>query len=132
MATLKLSKNVCNKYIPIEYLMIKINDDKVISWLSDQLNCLTAIFKVAKYKTSIIKDQIDVGCSQCQIIRNNSEININVEGTINISEYPEKASCYHLKDGTVILFLTKSDSLVVYHCCFLDASHVPLNQLLHE
>ena len=124
--------NISNSYIseskaesdyqPIEFFLSLIDDYKLVAWISDQVGCLRAVYKITEYESEIVKDSIKVGSTSVRVVRHDDNtFDIQSDEAINLTHYETKATCLFLKDGTVIIFMFQGNNLAGYHFCFESA-----------
>ena len=110
-----------NEYLPIEFFLSDI-DTSLVVWICDQVGCLRSVFKIYDGKKE--KDVIYVGDTRIKITKNK----ITADDIVSSVKYDDNVKCFHLKDGTVVIFI-RNDELKGYHFCFEDAPNSTFNEM---
>ena len=112
-----------NEYMPKEFFLLDIGDFNLVTWLSDQTECLRSVFLIFKSDESEIKETVTIGNSQVQIMRTEDGFDITSEDAIDTVLHESIAQCLYMKDGTALIFInSKGSNLKGYHFCFEESS----------
>lgn len=111
------------EYEPKEFFLMNIQDDHLVSWISDQSECLRSIFTFFQSDKQKTKAIMHVGDARIQIIRSDwDQFDVTSNDAVHSVKHKDVAQCLHLKDGTAVLFLCYGEgNLTGYHMCFEDA-----------
>ncbi|CAN5700942.1 hypothetical protein BH23THE1_BH23THE1_33290 [soil metagenome] len=120
------------EYLPVEFLLSELQDCSLVTWISDQTECLRSAFKIFECEDQDTKEIVHVDGSEIVVVRRDSyEFDIQSDDSINSLRHEDQAKCLHLKDGTVVIFMCQGGgNLVGYHFCFEDAPESTFKEMI--
>lgn len=134
VATTSSSSAMQHEYLPIEFLLLDMQDFRLTSWISDEVGCLRAVFKIYVCEDRTKKDILYVGDARIELVRTDfTEFEISSADAINSTSHENQAKCLHLKDGTAVIFLCQGGgNLIGYHFCFEDAPDDTFQTMIND
>ena len=120
---------------PLEFFMNEIKDDKLATWILDQVSILRSVHTITSYPWTDgpVKDKIKIGPYTCSFNRYDiDDFKVESDAAINLTMFSTCAQALYLKDGTVVIFLLQGDKIDVYHFQYEDSPDSEFDKLRHK